>query len=377
MKDIRTKKLAKTLINYSLELKKGEKLLVDNWGLNTELIKEIIKEAHEVGALPHVSIKDKSVFRNLLMNTSVEHIESITKYDLNRMKDMDAYISIKAYDNYNEWVDLPSEKLQLYMKHYYKKVHMEESVNKKKWCTLLYPTAAMAQAANMSIEGLEDWYYKVCNLDYAKMIEASKGLVDLMEKTDNVRIVSKDTDLKFSIKNMPIKVLAGKHNIPDCEVMTVPVKDSVEGYIKYNIPSTYQSVRYHNVRLEFNKGKIINAFADEQDKIDKVLDIDEGARYIGEFAIGFNPYILHPIDDILFDEKITGSIHFTPGNSYDDASNGNKSSIHWDLVLILREDYGGGEIYFDDHLIYKDGLFILEELEALNPKNLIAAGYNA
>lgn len=371
MKDLRLKKLAKTLINYSLELKKGEKLLIDNWGLNTDLLKELIKEAHIVGALPHVSIKDKSVFRSLLMDTNIEHIKSVAKYDIIRMKDMDAYISLKVFDNFNEWADLPPEKIQLFMEYYYKEVHMKESVNKKKWCTLLYPTPAMAQAANMSMEGLENWYYKVCNLDYKKMETASKGLINLLEKTKKVRIVAKDTDLRFSIKDMPVKLLIGKHNIPDCEVMTVPVKDSVEGYITYNIPSIYQSVKYNNVRLEFKDGKIIKAIADEQDKINKVFETDEGAKYIGEFAFGFNPYILHPIDDILFDEKITGSIHFTPGNSYDDASNGNKSAIHWDLVLILRKEYGGGQIYFDDKLISDNGIFILDELKPLNPENLI------
>ena len=160
-------------------------------------------------------------------------------------------------------------------------------------------------------------------------------------------------------------------NIPDGEVYTAPVKNSVNGFITYNTPSIQSGVTYENIRLEFVKGKIVNATANDTEKLNKVLDTDEGARYIGEFAIGVNPYITTPMKDTLFDEKIKGSFHFTPGNSYDDAFNSNHSAIHWDLVCIQTPEYGGGEIWFDDCLIRKDGFFVISELEGLNPQNLL------
>ena len=176
--------------------------------------------------------------------------------------------------------------------------------------------------------------------------------------------------MKFSIKNIPAVKCSGLRNIPDGEVYTAPVRDSVTGTITYNTPAVYQGITYENIRFEFAQGKIIAATANETEKLNKVLDTDEGARYIGEFALGVNPYISKPMKDTLFDEKIRGSLHLTPGNTYDAAFNGNKSAIHWDLVLIQNPEYGGGEILFDDKLVRKDGLFVVPELMPLNPDNL-------
>jgi aminopeptidase len=228
----------------------------------------------------------------------------------------------------------------------------------------------MAQAAGTSTEAFEDFYFDVCTLDYSKMSKAMDSLVALMEKTDKVRLTAKDTDLSFSIKGIPAIKCDGQLNIPDGEVYTAPVKTSVNGYLTYNAPAVYNGYTYENIRLEFKDGKIVKATANDTERINKIFDTDEGARYVGEFAIGVNPFILKPMKDTLFDEKIAGSIHFTPGTCYDNAENGNKSSVHWDLVLIQRPEYGGGEIYFDDILIRKDGIFVIDELKCLNPENL-------
>ena len=228
----------------------------------------------------------------------------------------------------------------------------------------------MAQMANTSLENFEDFYFDVCTLDYDKMNKAMDNLVELMNKTDKVTIKGPETNLTFSIKDIPAVKCAGECNIPDGEVYTAPVKDSVNGIISYNTPSKEQGFTYENIRFEIENGKIINATANDTKKINELLDTDQGARYFGEFAFGVNPYILEPMKDTLFDEKITGSFHLTPGASYDDAPNGNSSALHWDLVMIQREDYGGGEIYFDDVLIRKNGIFVIPELEPLNPKNL-------
>jgi aminopeptidase len=286
------------------------------------------------------------------------------------MKEMDAYIAIRAGENASELSDVPPEKMKLYQELWYKPVHSEIRVNETKWVVLRWPNHAMAQLANTSTEAFEDFYFDVCTLDYARMDRNMEPLKARMERTDKVRIVGPGTDLEFSIRGIPAVKCAGKLNIPDGEIYTAPVRDSINGVITYNTPSVYQGFTYENIRFEFKNGKIVNATANDTERINKLLDTDEGARYIGEFALGFNPYILHPMKDTLFDEKISGSLHFTPGRAYKDADNGNRSAIHWDLVLIQRPEYGGGEIYFDGELIRKDGLFVTEDLQGLNPENL-------
>jgi len=370
LKDPRIVTLAKNLINYSCNLKKGEKVLIEAVGLELPLVTELVKQAYEVGALPFVTIKDKEVDRAILMGCSQEQMEMIAKYEAARMSDMDAYIGIRAGNNITEHADVPSERMSTYQKYLWSPVHGGIRVPKTRWVVLRYPNYAMAQSANMSTESFEDFYFNVCNLDYSKMSKAMDSLVNLMERTDKVHIKGEGTDLTFSIKGIKSVKCAGQLNIPDGEVYTAPVKDSVNGYISYNAPAVYQGYTYENIRLEFKDGKIVKATANNTEKINKIFDTDEGARYVGEFAIGVNPYILTPMKDTLFDEKIAGSIHFTPGSSYDDAFNGNKSAVHWDLVYIQRPEYGGGEIYFDDVLIRKDGLFVVDELLCLNPESL-------
>jgi aminopeptidase len=237
---------------------------------------------------------------------------------------------------------------------------------------LRWPTPSMAQMAEMSTSAFEDFYFNVCTLDYARMAKAMTPLVELMQKTDRVRLRGpRDTDLQFSIKGIPAIPCDGRVNIPDGEVFTAPVKLSVNGVIHFNCPTIYRGVTHNDIRLVFREGKIVEATSTSTDKLNEVLDADAGARYVGEFAIGFNPHCTKPMKDILFDEKIAGSIHFTPGACYDEASNGNKSDIHWDMVMRQTPESGGGEIYFDDRLVRKDGRFVVPELLGLNPENLV------
>ncbi len=370
MRDSRIQLLAKNLINYSVRLQKGEKVLIENFGIQPELVKALVEEAYEVGGVPFVSLKEHSIDRSLLMQASEEQLKLEAEFEANVMGKMDAYVGIRAGDNISELSDVPSEKMALHGKTVGQKVHREIRVPKTKWVILRYPSPSMAQLANMSTEAFEDFYFDVCNLDYAKMDKAMDALVALLDKTDKVRITGEGTDLTFSIKDIPSIKCAGQFNIPDGEVFTAPVKNSVNGTITYNTPSPYQGYTFENIKLTFKDGKVVEAKANDTERINKIFDTDEGARYIGEFAIGVNPYIQHPMKDILFDEKIDGSFHFTPGQCYDEASNGNNSSIHWDIVNIQRPEYGGGEMYFDDVLIRKDGRFVLEELKQLNPENL-------
>lgn len=371
MKDPRLSKLAKNLIGYSLGLKAGEKILIELFDKGEELASELVKEAYRVGAKPFVSVKNRRLLRELLLGTDDDHMARTGKYEALRMKDMDAYISIRGFENSLEFSDIPNEKAGAYRTNWVKPVHFDIRVPNTKWCLINYPTVSMSQAANMSTEQFEDFYFDVCTLDYSKMSKAMDPLVDLMNKTDKVRITGKGTDLTFSISGLPAIKCDGKLNIPDGEIFTAPVKDSVNGYITYNTPSEYEGKLFDNIRLEFKDGKIINASANDTKSINTIFDTDEGARYVGEFALGVNPYIVKPMRDTLFDEKIMGSFHFTPGSSYEDCFNGNISAVHWDLVCIQTPEYGGGEIWFDNVLIRKDGKFILKELEMLNPENLL------
>ena len=373
MKDSRIEKLAKNIVNYSCKLKKGEKILIKCYGEGEErnLVNAIIKEVYKVGASPFVWNHDPHILRELLKQCNEEQMKIWAKSDLMLMKEMDAYVGIWGGLNSSESSSVKMENHAIYEKFYLDPVHMKERVKNTKWVVMNFPTPAMAQQASMSTDEFEDFYFKVCNLDYSKMSKAMDNLVKLMNKTDKVRIVGKYTDLTFSIKDIPAIKCDGQLNIPDGEVYTAPVKNSVNGTLSYNTPSLYSDgFTYENIKFEFKNGKIIDAACNDTNRINKILDSDAGSRYIGEFAIGVNPYITEPMKDILFDEKIMGSFHFTPGNCYDEAPNGNKSSIHWDLVCIQTKKYGGGEIYFDDKLIRKDGLFVIDSLKCLNPNNL-------
>lgn len=369
--DPRNRTLAHNLIHYSCRLKPGEKVLISCVGpYPLPLVRALVKEAYAAGATPFVNLSNSQVDRELLLGATPEQQDLLAKRDVMLMEQMDAYIGVRGDENALELSDVPAEKQELHAKHYLQPVHYELRVPKTRWVVLRYPSPAMAQAAGQSQEAFEDFYFDVCCLDYGKMDKAMDALKALMERTDRVRLVAQGTDLTFSIQGIPAVKCAGEMNIPDGEVYTAPVKDSVNGVITYNTPSSYQGTSYENVRLTFENGKIVAVDGNLPQELEAIFNTDAGARYVGEFAIGVNPYITRPMNDILFDEKIAGSIHFTPGNCYDDAYNGNQSAIHWDLVLIQTPEYGGGEIWFDNVLIRKDGRFVLPELECLNPENL-------
>ncbi|MBC1362477.1 aminopeptidase [Listeria welshimeri] len=370
MRDVRIEKLAHNLINYSVKLGAGEKVLIENFGVQKELVMALVEEAYKAGGFPFVSLKEPQIDRAMMLGADKAQYEKIAEFESNVMKEMDAYIGLRAGENINETSDVPADKLKIHGETV-GKMHSDIRVKQTKWVVLRYPSSSMAQLAKMSTVGFEDFYFDVCNLDYGKMSTAMDGLVELMNKTDKVQLIGPGTDLTFSIKDIPAIKCAGEMNIPDGEVFTAPVRDSINGTLTYNTPSPYQGFTFENVSFTFKDGKIVKATANDTDRLNKVLDTDEGARFVGEFAIGVNPFIHEPMQDILFDEKIEGSFHFTPGQCYDEAFNGNQSAIHWDLVNIQRADYGGGEIYFDDVLIRKDGIFVLPELAPLNPENLV------
>lgn len=371
MKDKRIEQFAEKLIKYSVQLKTNENILIEVFDDGIELAKELVKMAYKQGANPFVSLKSRQIQKEMISGCNEQQIKLMARIDIERMKSMDAYICIRGGLNVSEFAEVESNQMNIYKEHYSNPVHFDERVNNTKWCILNYPNNSMAQLSNMSLESFEDFYFKVCTLDYSKMSDAMDNLVNLINKTDRVRIIAKNTDITFSIKDLPGIKCDGHRNVPDGEVYSAPVKDSVNGYITYNTPSVYEGVTFENIQFHFKNGKIIKATSNNTERLNKILDSDEGSRFIGEFAIGVNPYITTPMKDTLFDEKIKGSIHFTPGRCYKKCYNGNDSSIHWDLVQIQTPQYGGGEIWFDDILIRKDGIFTIDELKCLNPENLI------
>jgi aminopeptidase len=370
MIDARLRKLADMLVHFSLNVQKGEKVLVQDNNLEVDFVKAIVDAVHDAGGLPFVALRDRALDRALYRRATEEQIALQSRFEADRMKEMDCYVGFTSLRNQFAWSDMPGDKLDLYNRLLVKKVHMEIRVPQTRWVVLRYPSPAFAQLASMSEEAFEDWYFKVCTMDYAKMSKAMDPLVELMAATDKVRIVAPGTDLSFSIRGLsPIKC-DGHMNVPDGEVYTAPVRDSVNGVISYNAPAEHENFVYEGIRFEFKDGKIIKASSNDEARINRVLDVDEGARYVGEFALGLNPYVDRVMKESLFDEKISGSLHFTPGNSYDDCFNGNRSALHWDLVLVQTPQWGGGEIWFDGKLVRKDGRFVPPELQALNPENL-------
>jgi len=309
MHDARFDKLAKLLVQYSARLKRNETVLIETFDIPDEMTIALIRAARKAGGVPFAQTYHARVNRALALEASDRQLNLMASHELARMKKMDAYIAVRGSNNVTELSDVPPE---------------------------------------------------------TRLLPGMKTLHRLMEKTDRVEIKGPGTDLSFSKKGIPAVICGGDRNIPDGEVFSCPIRDSVEGHVTFSAPSIYQGIAFDGIRLEFKNGKIVGATSNETKKLNKILDSDPGARYIGEFSLGFNPRILHPMRDILFDEKIAGSFHFTPGQAYEEADNGNRSQVHWDMVSIQRPEYGGGEIYFDGKLIRKNGVFLPKQLHSLN-----------
>lgn len=369
MSDLRFDLLARVLVSHSTKLKAGERVLIDVADTPEELVIALIRAARVAKAEPFVLLQNNRITRELALGITGTQAATMAEIDLARLKKMQAYIAVRGSQNISEMADVPQARTALLSSKL--RPALDYRINKTRWVVLRWPTPSMAQQAQMSTEAFEEFFFRVCTLDYAAMIPGMKTLKSLMDRTDKVAIKGPGTDLRFSIKGIGSVICGGEHNIPDGEVFSCPVKDSVEGHVTFNAPTLSRGIAFDQVRLEFSKGRIVKASANHTKALNEILDTDAGARFIGEFSLGFNPHILHPMRDILFDEKIAGSFHFTPGQAYEVAGNGNKSAIHWDMVCIQRKDYGGGEVWFDGKLIRKDGIFVPPALQALNPDRLL------
>jgi aminopeptidase len=373
MKDPRFEDLARVLVHHSARVQPGDRVLIEAFDIPADFTITLIRAIAGAGGVPLAHTYQEAVRRALHQVATDQQLKLMADVDLRRMQNIQCYIGVRGSFNISEFSDVPREKMDLFERLYLHPVHLEQRVKKTRWVVLRWPLPSMAQSAGMSTEAFEDFYFRVCaGVDYPKMQRAMEPLVELMKRTDKVDIIGPGTDLHFSIKGIGAKACYGERNIPDGECFSTPVRDSVNGVIQFNCETLYRGTVFNNIRLELENGKIVNASTETalNRKLNEILDSDEGARYIGEFSLAFNPHITRPMRDVLFDEKIAGSFHFTPGQAYEEVDNGNRSQVHWDMVCIQRPEYGGGEIRFDGKLIRKDGLFVLAELEELNPDRL-------
>lgn len=364
--DSRIEKLSKTIVDYSISVKENDRVLIQYENSECKpLVKCLIKDIYKNKGIPYVRLFDNELDALIKEQANTKVMDEIVKMKKYDVDNFDCFIRICYTENEYEDKNVDKEIRNELGK---KSREVDDiRINERRWVLLNYPSLIDAYKAKMKYDEFYNYSLDVMNVDYKSMSEKIKPLKDLMEKTDKVRILGPNTDITFSIKNMPAIPCCGNANIPDGELYTAPIKDSVNGIITYNTKSPYHGNVFNNISLEFKDGKIIKATClENQKELEDIFNTDEGARYVGEFSLGFNPMITKPMGDILYDEKIMGSIHFTPGCCYEDCSNGNKSSIHWDLVLIQTKEFGGGEIYFDDVLIRKDGKFVLDSLQSLN-----------
>jgi len=365
MRDPRVSEMAKVLVDYSTRIKKGDRVLIAAAGFEAApLVKEVYALCLQRGAeYVEYSFSLPEIDRQLYNLASKKQLEVFPQHKLDFYKTLTAYIGISAGENSMVNANSNQKSMVTYQK--LTRPLVDQRVRHTKWVVTRYPTQGAAQEARMSLDEYEDYLFGACNIDWAVESKKMEKLKKLMDRTERVCLKGPDTDLTFSIKGIDAIKCDGRYNIPDGEVFTAPVRDSVQGFITYNCPTIYQGKEFNSIRLEFVDGKIVKATAGEMTKaLNDILDTDEGARYIGEFAVGVNPNIRTPMRNILFDEKISGSIHFTPGQAYDEADNGNRSAVHWDMVRLMKD----GEIWFDDRLIQKNGSFVLPELELLNPE---------
>ena len=366
MHDPRIDTLAEVLLDPSCSLQAGERILIEAIDLpEPDLVCALVEGAARRGAIPLVELKSQRIQRSLLEHATEESMKLAGAVERARMERVQAYVGVRGAANASQLKGVPADRMDLYQEHWLRHVN-DYRVPKTKWVVLRFPTDSFAQAADMPTDEFTDFYFDVCTADYAAMAEAQKPLVERMERAEHVRVTGPGTELEFSIAGIPVIPCSGERNIPDGEVFTAPVRDSIQGTIRFNTPSRYQGVVHSDIRFTFKDGKIVDAESTDTERLAALLDSDEGARYCGEWSLGTNNRVRHPMLDTLFDEKIGGSMHLTPGNAYEEADNGNRSRIHWDLVLIQRPDYGGGELYFDGELVRKDGRFVPDDLQGLN-----------
>ncbi|MCL4873421.1 aminopeptidase [bacterium] len=356
MPDPRVKRLASILVNHSLGVKKNDTVLISS---STELAKplvlEVFREVLKAGGHPTTSIGFEETSNIFFDTATKEQVAFFPKTKLFEAKNIDCFVNIRASANKKALSNVDARTVGERSK--VLRPISEEIVNRKRWILCNFPTNGLAQEADMSLEEYEDFVYSATNIDWNKVRQKEMKLKAALDRAKEVRIVGKDTDLKIGIAGRKSIPCYGERNMPDGEVFLSPQEDSAEGYIYYEMPAIYQGREVTGIRLRFKGGKVVEASADKnEDFLIAMLDTDKGARFLGELGVGVNYGIQKFTKDILFDEKIGGTVHLAVGRSYEEAGGKNISAIHWDMIKDLRK---GGAIYLDGKAIQKNGKFLI------------------
>jgi len=371
----RLNQLTDRMANYSLKLKRGERCLIAAGHSAMPLARAFAEECLKVGAIPIVYFMDEELTRLFLASLPQDDDKTLNEAiatcvdPMNLMMDgVEAVAVIRSKETDTPYAGATGKTLLAYQNKFGRLFH--RFTNEKKWVVLDWPTPLQAEKAGMSYEQFYKFVMDISLVDYAAMYQAALPAKAILDAADRVHVKGPGTDLRFSKKGINTVIGAAANSYPDGELYTAPVRDSVEGQVTFTVPSIYMGQTFEGIHLEFEKGKIIRATCRKGDgtALNAIFQTDEGASYIGEFALGINPNVRQAMNDIHYDEKIAGSFHFTPGNCYNDAYNGNRSSIHWDQVCMQDPAHGGGEIWLDGRLLRKDGIFVMDEFKALNPK---------
>jgi len=341
--------LADRIANYSLKLKKGDRCLIAAGHSAMPLVNAFAGTCVEIGAVPIPYFMDDELTRlflcSLPQDDDIALAETIATFvdPIHRMMDgVEAVVVIRSKETDTPYAGATGKTLQHFQNKFGQLFH--RFTNEKRWVVLDWPTALQAEKANLSYEAFYKFVMDISLVDYAAMHAAALPAKAVLDAADRVHIHGPGTDLHFSKKGINTIIGAAANSYPDGELYTAPVKTSVEGYVTFTVPSIYMGQTFEGIRLAFSHGKIVEATckSGDADALTAIFETDEGASYIGEFALGINPDVNQPMNDIHYDEKIAGSFHFTPGNCYNDAYNGNRSAIHWDLVCMQTPEYGGG-----------------------------------
>ncbi|MBI5971334.1 MAG: aminopeptidase [Deltaproteobacteria bacterium] len=356
MSDPRVEKLAKILVRHSARVKKGDRVLISaSSELAKPLVLEVYKEVMKAGAHPTASIAFEETSNIFYDYANDDQIRNFPKTKLFEAKNIDCAITIRAASNKKALSNVDPKRIAARSKVI--RPISEVIVNETRWVLCNFPTNALAQEADMSLEEYERFLYNATNIDWMAVRRKEEKLKNAMDRAKEIHIVGKDTDLKISIKGRKAIPCCGERNMPDGEVFLSPVEDSAEGHIFYEMPAIYQGREVTGIRLRFSKGRVVDAVADKNEKfLITMLDTDKGARYLGEVGIGVNYGIQKFSKDILFDEKIGGTVHLAVGRSYEEAGGKNVSAIHWDMIKDLRK---GGAILLDGRTIQKNGKFLI------------------
>ncbi|AZR72292.1 hypothetical protein BBF96_02105 [Anoxybacter fermentans] len=358
MGDPRIEKLADILVNYSVEVKEGERVLISGSILARPLIEEIVKKVAQAGAEPVTRITLETAGYLFMKYGSEEIIGRTNEVFLDMIKKCDALISINAPENTKYMSTIDPKRLSLHQKAL---MPISEYVmgGNVRWVGCNFPVPALAQEAEMSLEEYENFVYSATNIDWVENSKYQDKIKAIFDAGKEVRIVGPGTDLTFSIEGREGIKCDGRNNMPDGEIFYAPIENSANGYITYDFPAMRMGKEVSGIRLEFKDGKVVKASATKnEDFLLSSLDTDEGARYIGEFGIGVNYGIQRFTKDILFDEKIGGTIHLALGRAYPESGGKNVSAIHWDMIKDLRKD---GKIILDGKVVAENGKFLIED----------------